>query len=92
MQVLIFRCTINKQGETVITSIKITKKAEKDLNKTPKHIREKFTFWVRSVNRIGLLETRKCSGWHDEPLYKDKNRDKGQRSIRLINNGARSIS
>lgn len=65
------------------STIKITKQAEKDLKKAPQHIQEKFTFWVKSVNEIGLLNTRKCSGWHDEPLHNDKNRGKGFRSIRL---------
>ncbi len=64
----------------MIKDIQITKKALKELKRTPVHIQQKFTFWVNAVNKIGLEETRKSSGWHDEPLVGDR---KGQRSIRL---------
>lgn len=64
----------------MITEIKITKQALRDLKKTPKHLQEKFSAWLFAVNKAGLEETRKRLGWHDEPLLGDR---KGQRSIRL---------
>lgn len=36
--------------------------------------------WVGSVQTVGLEETRKSHGWHDEPL---KGKWAGYRSIRL---------
>lgn len=33
-----------------------------------------------AVTKVGLVETRKRPGWHDEPLQGNR---KGQRSIRL---------
>lgn len=63
--------------------IEITKQAKNSLEKAPLHIKVKFTLWVRAVNKAGLMEVRKQPGWHDEPLQKDRFRDKGQRSIRL---------
>ena len=64
----------------MITEIQITKQALKDLKRTPLHLQEKFRAWLVAVNKSGLEETRKRSGWHDEPLQGDR---KGQRSIRL---------
>lgn len=37
-------------------------------------------FWVESISEIGLEETSKSKGFHDESL---KGNRKGQRSIRL---------
>ena len=64
----------------MITVVKITRRALKDLKRTPLHIQEKFRAWLVAVNKAGLEETRKRPGWHDEPLQGDR---KGQRSIRL---------
>jgi proteic killer suppression protein len=64
----------------VITDIQITKQALRDLKRTPQHLQDKFRAWLVAVNKSGLEETRKCSGWHDEPLQGER---KGQRSIRL---------
>ncbi|MDR3490558.1 MAG: type II toxin-antitoxin system RelE/ParE family toxin [Gammaproteobacteria bacterium] len=64
----------------MITVVKITKLAVKNLKRTPLHIQEKFRAWLVAVNKAGLAETRKRPGWHDEPLHGDR---KGQRSIRL---------
>ena len=36
--------------------------------------------WVETVRRIGIRETRRLPGYHDEPLL---GRRRGQRSIRL---------
>lgn len=70
----------NKQGSLVITTIEMTKGAEKDLKKAPKYLQEKFSAWIMAVSHAGLEETRKRPGWHDEPLLGVR---KGQRSIRL---------
>lgn len=64
----------------MIHRVDLTKRARKDLTKSPRHIQMKFRVWVSSVEAIGLTETRKGSGWHDEPLQGDR---EGQRSIRL---------
>lgn len=63
----------------MITEIQITKQALKDLKRTPLYLQEKFRAWLVAVI-VGLEETRKRSGWHDEALVGDR---KGQRSIRL---------
>lgn len=64
----------------MISVIQITKHALKDLKRTPLHIQEKFRAWLVAVDKVGLDETRKRPGWHDEPLIGDR---KEQRSIRL---------
>jgi proteic killer suppression protein len=53
---------------------------DKQLAKLPDYLRDKFISWVMVVDRIGMLEARKLSGFHDEPL---KGKRKGQRSVRL---------
>jgi len=64
----------------MIKNVVLSKKAEKDLQKVPLFILDKFSFWVDSITEIGLHETSKAKGFHDEPL---KGKRKGQRSIRL---------
>ena len=64
----------------VICSIELTKNAQKDLTKLPGFIKDKLLLWVDAVERLGIQETRKFPGFHDEPL---KGERKGQRSIRL---------
>ena len=64
----------------MITVVQITKNALKDLKRTPLYLQEKFRAWLVAVSHVGLEETRKRPGWHDEPLLGDR---KGQRSIRL---------
>lgn len=46
----------------------------------PHYIIEKLQIWATRVEMIGLEETRKIQGFHDEPLM---GRRFGQRSIRL---------
>lgn len=55
-------------------------KLDKDIAKLPRHVVEKLNFWAKTVNNHGILEARKCKGYHDEPLQGER---KGQRSIRL---------
>jgi proteic killer suppression protein len=64
----------------MITSVELSKKAEKDILKLPNHIQRKLRLWINDVERLGLSEVQKISGYHDEPL---KGERKGQRSIRL---------
>lgn len=60
--------------------VSIAEQAKKDLGKVPHYIVIKLYQWVESVSHDGLLEVRKITGYHDEPL---KGKRKGQRSIRL---------
>jgi proteic killer suppression protein len=71
----------------VINTVGISKSAEKDLKKVPRHILDKFEVWVRLVEMKGLREVMKIKGFHDEPLHGQR---KGQRSIRL-SKGYRAI-
>lgn len=63
-----------------ICKVTITEQAKKDLKKVPQYIAIKLYQWVESVSHDWLLEVRKVSGYHDEPLQSKR---KGQRSIRL---------
>ena len=62
------------------TSVKITKKAKKQLDDVPRNIRLKFYVWISFLRDVGLKNVRKSKGFHDEPL---KGKRRGQRSIRL---------
>jgi len=64
----------------VIVDVLLSKLANKQLRKTPKHIRRKLLAWIKSVRSDGLEDVRKQPGFHDEPLLGTR---KGQRSIRL---------
>lgn len=65
----------------------VNKFAEKQLERVPIFIKKALLQWAFSISHIGLYETRKLKGYHDEPL---KGNRKGQRSIRL-NNAYRAI-
>jgi proteic killer suppression protein len=60
--------------------IRISSTAKKQLNRCPDHISQKFEYWIDLLQTIGLLESRRYKGFHDEPL---KGNRKGQRSVRL---------
>ncbi|MDL1871592.1 hypothetical protein FBR05_05260 [Deltaproteobacteria bacterium PRO3] len=62
------------------TRVFVTKGAEKDLSRVPRHIAVKLAAWIESVQIDGIAETRKIPGFHDEPL---QGKRWGQRSIRL---------
>lgn len=64
----------------MIKEVRLSKKAEKDLQVAPIHIAKRLWLWVENINLKGLYETRKITGYHDEPLQGWR---KGQRSIRL---------
>jgi len=55
-------------------------RVDKKLVKLPSHIQLKFYAWVRSIELLGVIKTRLCPGFHDEPL---KGIKQGQRSVRL---------
>ncbi len=59
-----------------VSFIKIRKK----LRILPAHILRNLQRWAMQVEMLGMNETRKIPGYHDEPL---KRKRKGQRSIRL---------
>lgn len=63
-----------------VTSVLLTKFADKQLKKLPHNIKESLRYWAESVERYGIREIRKLPGYHDEPLKGDR---RGQRSIRL---------
>jgi proteic killer suppression protein len=60
--------------------VTLSSSARKDLKKLPTQIVTKLIIWVETIEEIGLRETRKLKGFHDEPL---KGKRKGQRSVRL---------
>ena len=64
----------------VIREVHLSKQVKKDLTKVPQFILDKFEAWVEAIKEIGLKETRKIKGYHDEPL---KGKRLGQRSVRL---------
>lgn len=63
-----------------MTSVVLSRVAEKALATLPRHIVVKLQDWVEDVEDRGLEEVRKIPGYHDEPL---KGSLKGLRSIRL---------
>jgi proteic killer suppression protein len=70
-----------------ITRAELSRKAQKDIRKLPRHIIEKLQEWVHAINQHTLEEVRKLPSYHDEPL---KGQRAGQRSIRL-SRGYRAI-
>ena len=64
----------------MIRRVELSRLAQKQLKKIPRHIVENVAAWVDDVETQGLEEARKVSGYHDEPLHGER---RGQRSIRL---------
>ena len=64
----------------MIFRVEISRLAEKQLRKLPRHIVDNLHIWVAAVEHDGLEEIRKVPGYHEEPLKGDRT---GQRSIRL---------
>lgn len=58
----------------------LSRRVEKAIRSMPRHIVVKLLAWVDEVETMGLEETRKIPGYHDEPLQGVR---RGQRSIRL---------
>lgn len=51
-----------------IRTIKLSKRAMRDLKKVPRHVVQKLMGWSADVADDGLSEVRKRPGYHDEPL------------------------
>lgn len=64
----------------VIRSVRLSRRAEKDLERVPGHIVLKLQGWVEAVKYEGLERVRRIPGYHDEPL---EGIWRGHRSIRL---------
>ncbi len=65
---------------TDIRVVKLRKRAQRNLEKVPRHVVINLMAWVTSVEDEGLMLTRRIPGYHDEPL---KGARTGQRSVRL---------
>ena len=57
-----------------------TKSVDKDLDRLPAFMQQKFRAWAVAVERDGMPAVRKLNGFHDEPLRGNR---AGQRSVRL---------
>ncbi len=55
-------------------------KIQKQIRKTPGFVQIKLFKWVKQIEQLGVKETRKIPGLHDEPL---SGKRIGQRSARL---------
>jgi proteic killer suppression protein len=64
----------------VIRSVRLSRRAEKDLERAPHHIVLKLQGWIDAVKYEGLERVRRIPGYHDEPL---EGIWRGYRSIRL---------
>ena len=64
----------------MVTIVRITRRAMRDLHNVPVFIADKLLAWTKRVEKVGLGEARKIKGFHDEPLCGQR---QGQRSIRL---------
>jgi toxin HigB-1 len=60
--------------------VRWSKVVDKDLDRLPEFIRQKFRSWVVAVERDGMPAVRQLKGFHDEPLRGART---GQRSARL---------
>jgi proteic killer suppression protein len=49
----------------MIRRVEITRRAEKQLRKLPRHIVDNLTIWVAAVELDGLKEVRRIPGYHD---------------------------
>lgn len=52
----------------MLTIVRLSKTAKKDLLRVPHHVVVHLTKWVEDVEHRGLEELRKIPGYHDEPL------------------------
>lgn len=64
----------------VMRSVRLSRRAEKDLKRVPEHIAFKLRGWIDAVEYEGLERVRRVPGYHDEPLQGNWF---GHRSIRL---------
>lgn len=64
----------------VIRSVRLSRRAERDLERVPGHIAYKLRGWIDAIEYEGLETVRRIPGYHDEPL---KGAWRGYRSVRL---------
>jgi len=64
----------------MIRTVRLTKKARKALERSPRHVAANLLAWVDLVENEGLDEARKIPGYRDEVL---RGQRQGQRSISL---------
>ncbi len=64
----------------MIHRVTLSRNAQKQLRRVPRHVAVKLQAWVQMVEADGLNEARKIPGYHDEALRGPR---RGQRSIRL---------
>jgi len=64
----------------MICEVRISRRAQKQLQKVPIFILDKLESWIDAIELDGLESVRKIPGYHDKPL---SGKRKGQRSIRL---------
>jgi proteic killer suppression protein len=62
------------------STVTITKHAQKDLKKIPRHILVQFDLWVEVIETEGFKVMQKIKGYNDHALVGDR---KGQRSSYL---------
>lgn len=62
------------------STVTITKYAQKNLNKIPRHILVQFDLWVEVIETEGFKAMQKIKGYNDHPLVGNR---KGQRSSYL---------
>ncbi len=63
-----------------LVTVLVARRAEKSLEKVPRHVAVNFFLWKREVEQHGLQTVQKIPGYHDEPL---QGKLRGVRSIRL---------
>lgn len=64
----------------MIHRVTLSRNAQKQLRRMPRHVAVKLQAWIQMVEIDGLEEARKISGYHGEPLRGPR---RGTRSIRL---------
>ena len=64
----------------MIRSVRLGRRAEKDLERVPDHVAVKLRGWIDAIEYEGLKRVRRIPGYHDEPL---EGIWRGHRSIRL---------
>lgn len=64
----------------IIRSVTLSSNAQKELRRIPRYLIDRLMSWIESIEKYGIMETRKVRGFHDEAL---KGNRQGQRSIRL---------
>ncbi len=64
----------------MIYRVTLTRDAQKQLRRVPRHVAVKLQAWIEMVETDGLTVARRIPGFHDEPLHGSR---RGQRSIRL---------